>query len=104
MAKRKPKKTSDKVLFELTSCANVDKHEEEITELLDILGHTEALVTDETLLSDFPLDDVKLDRIRRLAKKRFGSHVLLVHVAEEVRKVMTAKNKVNNKGKKRDIS
>lgn len=32
----------------------INKYREEVKEILEILGHPEALVTDESTLSDFP--------------------------------------------------
>lgn len=39
--------------FELASTDLIEKHESEIDELLELLGHPEALVTDESYVSDF---------------------------------------------------
>ena len=76
----------------------VMKYDEELSEILSILGSPEACITDETILSEFSLDDDKMDQIRRLAKAKFGSKALLIHVAEAVRKA--ARTQKKNKGKR----
>ncbi len=87
-----------KVTFEKAPDEIVMDHEKEVSSILSILGHPEALVTDGTRLSDFPLDDRKLERIRRLSGVKFGSHALLVVVAEAARKSRSGK-KASNGGK-----
>jgi hypothetical protein len=82
-----------KVAFEIAPDELVKRHEEEIGILLEILGHPEALVTDETTLSFFPLDDEKLKKIRRASKTIVGSHVTLVRVAELIRKARSERKK-----------
>jgi hypothetical protein len=87
-----------KIRIELAPNEVVLRHEEEISVLLDVLGHPEALVTDETTLSSFPLDEGKMRKIRRLGGASFGTHVTLAHVAERMRE---ARNRRKRSGGKR---
>ena len=105
MSTRKPvaakKGSNGKVSFELEPNDVALRHEDEISKLLEILGHPEAIVTDETPLSFFHPDADKMDKIRRLSKVRFGSHALLVQVAAAVRKAAISRPKRKEKENER---
>jgi hypothetical protein len=92
---------SGKVKIELAPTKVVAKHEDEITSILAIMGHPEALVTDESVLSDFRADGKVLDRIKRASGKAFGAHAKVVDVAEAIRKHRKGKS-VEPKRRKTD--
>lgn len=86
--------------IELAPTKIVAKHEEEIGEILSILDHQEALVTDESLLSDFEPDDKVIIAIKKLSGKSFGTYARIVDVAEAIRK--SKKSKSLSKRRKTD--
>jgi hypothetical protein len=90
-------KFGNKLSVKLGSTQVVSKHQTEIDMILDILGHPEALVTDQSLLSDFCPSSETLAKIKKVSGKAFGTHAGIIVVAESIRKNRKKKALVNRR-------
>lgn len=63
----------------------VKQYQEEVNQILDIVGHPEALVTDESWLSDFPIDDEMIRQLGELVKGKIEPNECLVDIARRMR-------------------
>ena len=71
----------------------IKRYNHEIDLLLDILGHSEALVTDESLIDDFAATKKTLALLAKNVGINISIHDRLVFVAQLYRKYMREVNK-----------
>ena len=71
----------------------IKRYNHEIDLLLDILGHSEALVTDESLIDDFAPTKKTLALLAKNVGINISIHDRLVFVAQLYRKYMREVNK-----------
>jgi hypothetical protein len=67
------------------------EYEKEINKILKVLGFPEALVTDESWLSDFALDDKKMAKVEKLANAHLRTNSTLIEIAQKMRKISEKK-------------
>ena len=63
--KKKMVKAVKEGKVELASTESVSQYERYIRRILSAIGYEEALVTDLSSISDFPLDEIDIEKIKR---------------------------------------
>lgn len=69
---------------EIATQQKIRDHRQHVDRILHDIGYPEALVTDESCFSDFPIEDADYERLSRHYGVEVGKHSRIAAVAERL--------------------